>query len=234
MKGLLKIHQIVLSAVLLFCFTNSSIAQLKGYTINAKGDTINGYNTKNEKQGKWVNVVPELRGEPGYEEEGVYEKGKKEGIWKLFTLESDLIGVENYKGGEKAFKQQYFTYLGDLIREEMWKPYSKDSPMDTVPIYGAHSSEIISYKIVPAVPYSVRHGEWKYFEPGTGRLIKTEHYEYNRLIEPNAKKEETTTIAKKDAKPKEVPKTAEMLKYEKDHAKDKKKKKVEHDGSVKM
>ena len=50
-------------------------AQLKDYTISAKGDTINGLNQKGEKQGKWVIHVDEVRGEPGYEEEGLFKNG---------------------------------------------------------------------------------------------------------------------------------------------------------------
>lgn len=233
MNRFLKIQQICVSCLLLFCFVINGHAQLKNYTLTAKGDTINGQNQKGEKHGKWVIKVPELRGEPGYEEEGIFKNGKKEGEWRQYTNEGDLIGLENYKGGEKAGKQQYFTYLGDLVREEMWRPYNPEDPYDTIAVYGTQSNEILSYKIVPATPYSVKHGEWKYYDNG-GRLIKSEKWEYNRLIVPGAKKEEEPATAKTDpkAKKKEVPKTPEMLEYEK---KNSKKKKVKYqDGSIRM
>ena len=47
----------------------SAYSQLKDYSIGPHGDTLNGVDQQNRKQGKWVDHVDELRGEPGYEEE---------------------------------------------------------------------------------------------------------------------------------------------------------------------
>jgi hypothetical protein len=44
-------------------------AQLKSYQLNPQGDTINAINKEDQKVGKWVIEVGELRGEPGYVEE---------------------------------------------------------------------------------------------------------------------------------------------------------------------
>src|SRR5579871_5810378 len=82
--------------------------QLKDYTIGPRGDTLNGIDKQNRKQGKWVNHYDEIRGEKGFEEQGVYKDDKKEGVWKLFSLEGDLIGIEQYKWGNKAGVCQYF------------------------------------------------------------------------------------------------------------------------------
>ena len=69
-------------------------AQYKSFQISIKGDTINAVDKKNLKQGKWVVTVAELRGEPGYEEEGVYYNDRREGIWRKFTLQGDQFAVE--------------------------------------------------------------------------------------------------------------------------------------------
>ncbi len=201
--------------------------QLKSFLISAKGDTINAVDKAGLKQGKWVNHYDEVRGEPGYEEEGIYKNDKKEGAWRVYNLNSDLMGIENYANGGKDGLQQYFTYLGDLIREEMWRGYNPNSPYDTIPVYGTGNNEIIEYKVVKAEQYSVRHGEWRYFEPGTGRLIKTETYDHNRLVVPGAPK--APVAATDDKQKKKVDKTPEMLEWEK---KNKGKKKALRDGAT--
>lgn len=187
-----------------------AMAQYKSYKISVKGDTINAINSEGQKTGKWINTVEELRGEPGYEEEGVYAKGLKTGQWRKYTPEGDLLAIENFKNGGKDGLQQYFTYLGDLIREESWKGYDPEHPYDTIPVYGTGSGEIIEMKIVKAEQYSVKHGMWRFYEPGTGRLIKEEEYERN-VAKPTAPITSNADLGKK----KEVPKTAEMLEWEK-------------------
>ncbi|MEO7264166.1 MAG: hypothetical protein ABIW38_04600 [Ferruginibacter sp.] len=215
----------IFAACLFFFSTLNINAQYKQFSISAKGDTINGINQKDEKQGKWVIKVAELRGEPGYEEEGLYKKGLKHGVWRKYNPEGDIIAVENYKNGGKDGLQQYFTYLGDLVLEENWKGYDPDAPYDTIAVYGTGSGEIIDYKIVKAEQYSVKNGEWKFYEPGTGRLIKTEQWERNNLVLPGSDK--SSSLAVKDASAKKPEKTAQMLEWEK---KNKGKKKVVRDG----
>lgn len=224
----LKLRLLFFTTVAIFAFTLCATAQkYKTYKLSAKGDTLNAITQDGLKQGKWVMRVEEIRGEPGYEEEGLYHKGQKEGLWRRYNLTGDLISVENFLRGSKDGLQQYFTYLGDLEREENWRGYNPDSPYDTIPIYGTGSGEIIDYKIVKAEPYSVKHGEWKYYEPGTGRLIKKEEYDRNLLVVPKPK--ETATAAATPTKKKEAPKTAEMLEWEK---KNKGKKRVMRDGKT--
>ncbi|MFN8244025.1 MAG: hypothetical protein U0X40_08240 [Ferruginibacter sp.] len=209
-------------------FSLNGNAQYKSFKLNDDGDTLNAIDQKDLKQGKWVNHIDELRGEPGYEEEGVYKDGKKEGIWRMYSLNGDLIGVENYKFGGKDGIQQYFTFLGDLVREESWRGYNPDAPYDTIPVYGAYNNEIVDYKIVKAEQYSVRQGEWKYYEPGSGRLIKVETYDHNRLTTPD---EPAKPVAVETDKTKKVEKTPEMLQWEK---KNKGKKKALRDGQTSL
>ena len=216
---------------ILFCsclfFSFKADAQYKKFSISPKGDTINAINQKNEKIGKWVIKIDEIRGEPGYEEEGIFKKGVKEGLWRRYNLEGDILAVENYKTGGKNGVQQYFSYLGDLILEESWKGYDPNAPYDTIPVYGTGNAEIIDYKIVKAEQYSVKNGEWKYYEPGTGRLIKTEQWERNNLVDPNAKKQ--IAVVLKTEAPKKPEKTSQMVEWEK---KNKGKKKVLRDGKT--
>ncbi len=197
--------------IVLMLFGFHSEAQYKEYKLNPKGDTINAINAAGQKVGKWVIEVGEIRGEPGFVEEGVYKKGEKDGFWRKYSAEGDLLAVEHFIMGGKDGLQQYFSYVGDLVREESWKGYNPDAPYDTVAIYGTGSGEIVDYKIVKAEPYSVKHGDWKYYEPGSGRLLRTEKWERNNIVNPDAPKPVVTTTTDK---PKKVEKTAEMLEWE--------------------
>lgn len=219
----LKIHQLAVIAILQFLFVLNAAAQYKQFKVNNKGDTINTVNQKGVKQGKWVIHTDELRGEPGYEEEGVFKNGVKEGVWRRYNLGGDIIAVENYSKGGKDGLQQYFTYLGDLVKEENWKGYNPDAPYDTIAVYGTGSNEIVDYKIVKAEQYSVKNGEWRFYDPSTGRLMKTEQWERNNLVQPDALKKDVVVTGTK----KKVEKTPQMLEWEK---KNKGKKKVIRDG----
>lgn len=222
----LKIQQLVLLAIAHFVFFTSGTAQRKSFKLNKDGDTINIIDAAGLKQGKWVLRVEEVRGEPGYEEEGIFKDDKREGVWRQYNLAGDLIGVENYFKGGKDGIQQYYTYLGNLYRQESWRAYNPETPYDTIPVYGSGSNEILEYKIVKAEQYSVKHGEWKYFDPETGRLTKSEKYERGHLQKPG----EAPVVAAKEPSPYKKPeKTAEMLEWEK---KNKNKKKALREGKT--
>ena len=82
-------------------------------------------------------------------------------------------------------------------------------------------------KKVKAEPYSVKHGTWKYYEPG-GRLLRTDEYLNNNLVLPKPKE---TTVSSDPPKKKEVPKTPEMIEWEK---KNSGKKKALRDGKTSL
>ena len=210
MKDMKKVPRFIITCLCLQLFSTSGFSQYKEYKISVKKDTINAIDYKNLKQGKWVISVPELRGEPGYEEEGIFVDGKKEGIWRRYSLSSDLIAIENYRFGGKDGVQKYFTNLGDPLREESWRAYNPDTPYDTIPIYGTGNNEIIGYKVVRAEQYSVKDGEWKFFDPSTGRILKTEIFDRGHP----QNKPDTSQLATDDkVKPKVKPQ--EVLEYEK-------------------
>lgn len=212
--------------IIQFLFFMNGMAQYKSFKLTAGGDTLNAIDNKNLKQGKWVIHVDEIRGEPGYEEEGIFKNDKKEGVWRVYNLNGDLIAVEFYKLGGKHGIQQYYTYLGELVREESWLGYDPESPYDTIPIYGEGNNEITGYKIVKAEQYSVRHGEWKYYDPvNGGRIIKVETYFKGHLEKPGDAAVNMFPVSVD--KNKKVEKTPEMLEWEK---KNKGKKKALRDG----
>lgn len=199
----------ILFSFLFFLFTFQLKAQYKSYKTSVKGDTINIVDAAGKKQGPWVVHVDPLRGEAGYEEEGYFVDGRKEGAWRKYTLTGDFIALENFMNGDKDGASKYYNAYGDLLREENWRAYNPNAPYDTIAIYGQDNSQIISYKIVKAEPYSVKDGEWTWYDPQTGRIAKIEKYDRGHLIKPAASTEFVSEEPMKKIKPKEV------LEYEK-------------------
>ena len=225
---LLKTGRLNLAVLLLVFGITKGTAQYKEFSLSPKGDTLNAIDKNGLKQGKWVNTVGEIRGEPGFDEEGTFKDDKKTGVWRKYTANGDIIAVENYKFGGKDGIQQYFTFLGNLERQEEWRGYNPDAPYDTIPVYGTGSNEVVEFKIVKAEQYSVPHGEWKYFN-AQGHIVKLEHYDHGRLEKEGEEKK--TAVAEKKAEAKEKPQ--EVLDYEKKYSK-KKRKQMERDGKTSL
>ncbi|MCO6497839.1 MAG: hypothetical protein J5I50_09275 [Chitinophagaceae bacterium] len=205
------IRKFTFLAGLVFLFLGAE-AQYKSFKISPRGDTLNRIDQNGLKQGPWVIHVDPLRGERGYEEEGYFVDDKKEGAWRKYTLAGDFIALENYLRGDKDGKSKYFSPFGELLREESWRAYDPAMPYDTIPIYGENSGQIISYKIIKAEPYSVKDGEWTYYDSQTGRVLKTEVYDRGHLV-PSSK----TPMFVKEEPMKKI-KPQEVLDYEKKNA----------------
>ena len=190
-------------------------SQCKSYIIGLKGDTLNCVDMKDLKQGKWVVRVNEVRGEAGYEEEGRYKDGKKEGPWRLYSLQGDLIAIEDFKWGNKNGICQYFTRNGDLVREESWRAVNPMNPYDTVEVADWEKDPlglITKAVVVKLEGSSVKHGQWKYYNPQTGFVEKTENYVLGTL--DTGPKKDVVTSEDPDKK-KQAAKPREVLDYEK-------------------
>jgi hypothetical protein len=213
--------------ILLLFVCATAQAQLKNYIIGAKGDTLNRVDMKGMKQGPWVVHVDDLRGERGYEEEGEFWNDKKEGVWRRFSLEGDLIAVENYRFGYKDGKNAYFNYQGELVREEAWRAIDPQNPYDTVNVYDLNDpTKVVGKQVVKVEPNSYKHGTWHFYNPQTGTIEKTEQWVMDRpkekekpveddlapidvsTGEPTVKKEEKKNMTKPQA----------ILDYEKKNA----------------
>jgi hypothetical protein len=214
--------------LLLFVASNSQ-AQLKSYIIGAKGDTLNRVDIKGMKQGPWAIHVDDLRGERGYEEEGYFENNRKEGVWRRYSLEGDLIAVENYRFGYKDGKNTYFNYQGELLREESWRAIDPKNPYDTVNVYDLQDpTKVIGKQVVKVEPNSYKNGVWKYYDPQMGTIAQTEQWLMDKPVEkekPKASEDDMAPIdpatgeptVKKDEK-KSSTKPQAVLDYEKKNA----------------
>ena len=196
--------------VLFLLGSASAYSQCKTYLLGAKGDTLDCVDQKDLKQGKWVVHHDELRGEPGFEEEGLYKGGRKEGVWRQFSLMGDLIGVEYYKWGNKDGISKYYSPSGELLREESWKALNPDKPYDTLEIEDIDHLDHYHKVVVKNDGVAIKHGTWKYYDASTGIIYKTETYTVGKLEIPQATAKNSVTDSSKS---KIVPK--EVLDYQK-------------------
>ena len=213
--------------VLLTSFTAQ--AQWKNYSLTSKGDTINREDMRGWKQGPWIVKVPDLRGERGYEEEGYFYNNKKEGLWKQFSLEGDLIAIENYSYGMKSGRCTYYSNSGEPLREESWRAIDPKSPYDTIAIRDVNDpSKILRMEVIKVEPNSYKHGTWTYYNTVTGGIERTEDWVMNRpRVEVEQEEDDLapidvsdgkTTAKKDDKKPSEMKKPQAILDYEKKNA----------------
>lgn len=171
--------------LILFLFLLISVkgsAQWKDYIISVRGDTLNRVDMDGKKQGPWVVKVPDLRGERGYEEEGYFEDGQKEGLWKRFSLQGIKIAEENYRWGKLSGQQKYYTYNGGLERIENWRAMDPKVAFDTVAVYDLKDpTKVLDWVIVKNEGVSMKHGKWIYYDPVWGSVEETQHYVMNKL-----------------------------------------------------
>lgn len=169
-------------AVLMISFTAN--AQWKSYSFTPRHDTINRIDLKGMKQGPWVEHVAPLRGEDAYDEQGFYKDDKKEGTWKRFSPEGDLLAIEGYYLGMKTGKCKYYLYTGELQREESWRAIDPKSPYDTVDITDVNDpSKILRKEIIKVEPNSYKNGTWTYYNTETGAIESTEEWVMNKRKE---------------------------------------------------
>lgn len=210
--------------ILLFVSANA-VAQWKDYRlINDGKDTINRIDNNGIKQGEWVVHVESLRGEPGFEEEGVFVNNRKEGEWRVFNLMGDLIGIEFFKWGNKDGVAQYFDINGGLRMEQSWKALNPDKVYDTILVEDLDKLDSYREVIVKNEGASLKHGTWKYYDPVTGSIVRSETYMLGKLEGDNS-----AAVAEPTEK-KAVPKPKEVVEFEK---KTKGRKKIRYqDGST--
>lgn len=219
-----NLRNLTLTAIAIAFFWISGSAQCVTYTISVKGDTINCKDANGLRQGPWVNRFEEVRGEPGYEEEGMFENDKKVGFWRLYTLQGDLMGIENYRYGHKNGLQQYFNTLGILVREESWLASNPDNPTETVEVFDINDPKKVYLVQVKLEASTVPHGIWKSYDPQTGRIVEKQNFILGKPDDGSGtangiiKNKDTATGREtmvQQVAPKQKPKPKEVQEYEK-------------------
>jgi antitoxin component YwqK of YwqJK toxin-antitoxin module len=210
----------------LLLVSSTAFSQCKEYIIGVKGDTLNCVDFKGLKQGPWVVRVENLRGERGYEEEGLYKNGQKTGTWRRFSLEGDLLAVENYRWGQKDGRNVYLTPMGEPLREESWRAIDPQNPYDTVNVYDVNDpTKVIGKKVVKIESASVKHGTWKFYNSMNGAIEETQQWymdkparkEGDELLPIDVTDTDATAV-KSDEPKKNVTKPREVVEFEKKNA----------------
>lgn len=142
-------------------------------------EKINQTDSKNQKQGAWIENVPELRGEPGYSWEGVYRNNRKEGAWKKYTPQGTLIADETYKNNVLNGPAKYYFPDGKLSMRGNFIATDIDGQKDTIKVIDAVTSEEKEVEIVRQ-GNPVMHGEWRVFDEESGKYV-TQYYEFGEL-----------------------------------------------------
>jgi hypothetical protein len=190
----IRFRRLLLATLMLISV--NSFGQWKSYIIGKRGDTLNRVDLKGHEQGPWVIRHEAVRGERGYEEEGYFKDGARMGAWRRYSLEGDLMAVENFRWGMKDGKQVYFNLEGRPTREEMWRAIDPKSPYDTVPVRDLNDpTKIVRYQVVKVDPTSYKHGKWKFYNERDGRVDETQEWVMNKLKDdPDATASELAPI----------------------------------------
>ena len=213
--------------ILLLFISTTSYSQCKDYIVGVNGDKLNCVDFNGKKQGRWVIKVESVRGERGYEEEGEFVDNMKQGIWRMFSLEGDLMAIENYRWGQKDGKNVYFNHLGQLLREESWRAIDPKNPYDTVSVYDVNDpTKIIGQQVVKLETLTVKHGVWKFYDPYKNMLESTETWYMDRpgkkdgddLLPIEVSDTSDDALADSDKEKKKVPKPKEVVEFEKKNA----------------
>jgi hypothetical protein len=196
-----KLTKILAFSCLLLQGWLPATAQWKSFLLSRRGDTLNRVDPLDRKQGPWVESIPELRGERGYEEEGNYQNGQREGLWKRFSLEGVKIAEENYRWGKLHGNQRYYSYNGGLIREEQWRAMDPAIAYDTVAVYDLKDPDKkVGEVVVKNEGIAMRHGRMVHYDPRSGRVLLVENYVMNKL------QEDAVTPSVPDTTPRVIPK----------------------------
>jgi len=216
---MMKTSTIPLILFALLFSSTSSFGQWKSFILSPRGDTLNRIDQQGLKQGPWVNQMPELRGEQGYEEQGYYVDDKKDGLWKKFSLVGDKIAEENYRWGALDGRAKYFNRTGALIRQESWRAVDPSKTMDTVDVLDVKDpSKVIDRVVVKLEGQTMKHGQWIYYDPEWGEVEHTENYFMNKLRtdeELAGESDELKPIDVTTKAPEEKKKPQAILDYEK-------------------
>jgi hypothetical protein len=201
--------------ILLFALFFSIKSFSQTYQLTNSNDTVNRTDKNKLKQGKWIIRVTDNMGEPGYQEEGLYKNGEKEGSWHVYNLMGDPIGDEKYKYGQKNGIQQYFDKAGSLIREESWKAFTPDDAFDTIQVPNWKkdpTGNTMKTVIVKQEVNCMKNGTFKFYDDN-GRLVRSEIYKMDHIMES------TNLIYDLDRETGKIKSSKEIQKYDYDTGK---------------
>ena len=115
-----------------------------------------------------------------------------------------MIGVEYYKWGNKNGVCQYFGINGTLLREESWVALNPAKVYDTLVIEDIDHPDKYKTVIVKNEGVAIKDGVWRFYDPMTGSVARSETYELGKLMKSQFAQRATLDSTQAVAKPKEV------------------------------
>lgn len=194
-KQLITLKKIILLFLMLFLGTQYSFSQSKklvklipkteeikiiSYEILNSGDTVNRIDSKKQKTGKWLITKEAKYGEDGWMEFGVYDKNNKIGIWKTYTLEGQILSVENFKSGNKDGEAKYFDN-GKLFCIGNYLALKSKYEYDTIMVEDPITNISKPIRIKTDVGF-VRHGLWTYYKTGSNKIEKVIEFQADEIV----------------------------------------------------
>jgi hypothetical protein len=147
---------------------------------NTENKSFNRTDAAGKRHGMWVLRMAERMGEPGSTEVGNYDHGSKIGPWYKLDGDGELQAMETYKNGVKDGEAKYFEG-GHLVAVGQYRGLNPDHARDTFmvedPVTGAQS-----LKSIATERGTMRHGQWRFYDAGSGRLMREEEYQVDELI----------------------------------------------------
>jgi len=141
---------------------------------------LNKLDSKGKRQGMWLTQKEPRMGEPGISEFGNYDHGSKYGTWYKIDNFGDLVAIEMFKNNVLDGEVKYYEQ-GKLYCVGHYRGLNPKNKYDTVVVMHPVTQEE-EYRVIPTDNGSLRHGNWKYYDPNNGHLIKEEEYQVDELI----------------------------------------------------
>jgi len=141
---------------------------------------LNQTDTKGKRHGTWLTQKDARMGEPGISEFGNYDHGSKAGAWYKIDNMGDLVAIETFRNNVLDGEVKYYDQ-GKLYCVGHYRGLNPRQKYDTVVVMHPVTQEE-EYKVIPTDHGSLRHGNWKYYDPSNGHLIKEEEYQVDELV----------------------------------------------------
>lgn len=138
----------------------------------------NAVDAKKRKQGPWVEQVGSVRGEPGYSWEGKYVNDRKEGIWKKYNINGDVMAEETFKNGSLDGPCKYYYPNGKISAAGSMIAVEIEGQVDTIAVVDPVSGEEKLEEVVRK-GNSVKQGEWRVYDEDGNMMRET--YERGEL-----------------------------------------------------
>lgn len=184
----MSIHRFILIPLLAAVFATPSSAQQTATAQRSAVPTqdtagqppINQFNAAGLRVGWWYFHQPARMGEQAYSEFGAYTAGRRYGPWYTMNGLGLIVAIENYRKDVIDGEAKYFEE-GRLSAIGHFRGLNPDTKYDTVDVVEPVTGEI-SQVVIPSERGSLKHGNWRFYDPASGQLLREEEWQVGNLL----------------------------------------------------